>query len=58
MKQINERIEWLKKAIATLTAWKPTNHTDKLNKIINIAEYKEELEKLETIKRANMSLFR
>ena len=58
MKQIEERIKYVKKAIATITAWQPKTHTDKLNKIINLAEYKEELEKLEQIRRANISLFR
>lgn len=58
MKQIEERIAYIKKAIATLTAWQPKTHNDKLNKIINLAEYREELEHLEHIKRANVSLFR
>lgn len=58
MKQIEERIAYIKKAIETLTAWQPKTHAEELNKIINLAEYQEELEKLETIKRANASLFR
>lgn len=58
MKQIEERIAYVNKAIATLTAWNPKSHNDKLNKIISLAEYKEELEHLEQIRRANASLFR
>lgn len=58
MKQIEERIAYVKKAIATLEAWEAKTHIDKLNKIINIAEYKEELEQLNRIKKANASLFR
>ena len=58
MKQINERIEWLEKAIKTLSNWKPKTRIDELNRIVNLAEYKEELEKLKEIKKANVSLFR
>ena len=58
MKQINERIEWLEEAIKTLSNWKPKTHIDEINRIINLAEYKEEIEKLKEIKKANASLFR
>lgn len=57
MEQIEERIEYIKMAIKTLTAWQPKTHVNNVNKIINLAEYKEELEKLEQIKRENASLF-
>lgn len=58
MNRVKERIEYIEKAIKVLTAWQPKNHSDKLNKIINLAEYKEELEGLRTIVRANASVFR
>ena len=58
MKHINERIEWLEKAIKILSNWKPKTHDDVLNRIINLAEYTEELEQLNQIKKANASLFR
>lgn len=58
MNGLRKRIEYVEKAIKTLTAWEPKNHQDKLNKIINLAEYKEELKQLRTIARANASLMR
>lgn len=56
MKQINERIEYLKKAIKTLRSVKYTGN-DEINRIISICDYEEELEQLEAIKKANSSLF-
>ncbi len=58
MTQVEERITYVKKAIATLEAWDAQTHQDKLNKVINLAEYRAELEMLEQIKRSNASLFR
>lgn len=58
MEEILKRIAYIEKAIKVLTAWQPKSHNDKLNKIINLAEYKEELEGLRTIVRANVSVFR
>ena len=54
---INERIEYLEVAIDALTNWKPQSREYELNRIINLAEYKEELESLKVIKKSNRSLF-
>lgn len=58
MKQINERIEWLEKAIKTLRAYKGKDSNEEINRIISICDYEDELEQLRAIKKSNMSLFR
>ena len=58
MKRINERLEWLEEAIKTLSNWKTKTNIDEVNRIVNLAEYKEELKNLKEIKKANASLFR
>ena len=58
MLNVVERIEWLEKAIKTLENWQTSNHEDEVNRIINLAEYKDELKQLNIIKKENASLFR
>lgn len=61
MNEINERIEWLENALATLRAYRATHedisHDLLLNIIINCGEYQRELDALKKIKKANSSLF-
>ncbi len=61
MNAINERIEWLEKALTTLRTYRQTHkdisHDLLLNIIINCGEYQRELDELKEIKKANSSLF-
>lgn len=54
MNAINERIEWLEKALATLKNYRATHknipHDLLLNIIINCAEYQAELDELKGVK--------
>jgi hypothetical protein len=56
MRQINERINWLEKAISTLRAYRKKRDFSKFKEseiIISICEYEEELKALKNIKEAN-----
>ena len=60
MTAINERIDWLEKAIKTLRQYRTKGDFSKFKEseiIISICEYKEELDQLKAIKKSNMSLF-
>lgn len=60
MRQITERIVYLQKAINTLQAYRKAGDFSKIREseiIISICEYREELENLLKIKKANRSLF-
>ena len=60
MTSINDRIEWLEKAIKTLRRYREMGDFSKFKEseiIISICEYKEELDQLKAIKKSNRSLF-
>lgn len=60
MMAINERIDWLEKAIKTLRQYRKRGDFSKFKEseiIISICEYKEELDQLKAIKKSNRSLF-
>ena len=57
---INERIDWLEKAIKTLRQYRKKGDFSKFKEseiIISICEYKEGLDQLKVIKKSNTSLF-